>query len=101
MITITKPLYDWDALYERADGKGFGDPELSAKDDARYWFEIFLHEEHVDLNECDCPEDVIDEWLNDIDYVPLFDESGSWVCNIDKGRLWTVVGFTAYKEVAR
>ena len=83
-------LYDWDELYERADGSACGDPELNAKDEARNWLEGFLEEDGIELEWLESVEEEIDSWLARQSFVPMFNEDGSWVCNIDKGRLWCI-----------
>ena len=56
-------LYTWDDLYVRAEGTSWYDPELRAKDNARWILtEIIKEVEGYDIEECECPEAEID-WL--------------------------------------
>lgn len=73
-------LYTWDDLYKRADGTGFGDPELRAKDNARFILtEIIKEVEGYDIEDCECPEAEIDWFLDNTDEQYLFDEDGNLV----------------------
>lgn len=51
----------WDEIYERADGTGFGDPELRAKDIARCEVrELVFRKEGYDIETAEIPEDEVD-----------------------------------------
>lgn len=76
--TDTK-LYDWDGIYERKMDKGYGDPELTAYDNARYYIECCMTEEGIDVENAECPEEEIDFWLANQSFVILFDEDGNFV----------------------
>lgn len=77
---MDKKLYTWDELYERADGKGFGDPELKAKDEARYELaEEIKRKCSYDIEECEIPEEEIEYFLEKNKCEYLFDEAGSIV----------------------
>ena len=67
--------YTWDEIYQRADGCGFGEDNLKAKDNAREnvrWLALELGED--DLEKAECPEDEVDYYCNK--YNILFDENG-------------------------
>lgn len=69
--------YTWDELYERAAGKGFGEPELSAKDNARCELtEIIKEVEGYNIDDCEIPEEEIESFLEKSDKEYLFDENG-------------------------
>lgn len=76
---MNKELYTWDDLYERAEGKGCGDPELKAKDNARWKLAEIIKEEYgIDIEECESPEEEID-WFLDKNDIYLFDKDGHFV----------------------
>lgn len=67
--------YTFDDLYELADGSAFGDPRLDAKDNARWCMaEIIKEDTGVDVEECECPEDEIFDYLETHDV--FFDKDG-------------------------
>lgn len=73
-------LFTWDELYERADGKAYGSPELRAKDTARWELSAIIKTETgVDIEECEIPEDAIDYFLEHQKVEYLFDEDGAFV----------------------
>ena len=75
-----KELYTWDDLYERADGSAYGEPNLRAKDNARYVLgEIIKETEGYDIEECGNPEEEIEDFLERADREYLFDEDGNLV----------------------
>ena len=68
--------YTFDELYELADGSGFGDPRLDAKDNARWCMECIIKEDTgLDVNECECPEDEIFSYLETHEI--YFDKDGN------------------------
>ena len=69
-------LYTWDELYERAEGKGFGEPELSAKDNARWELTEIIKEVEYNIDDCEIPEEEIESFLEKSDKEYLFDENG-------------------------
>lgn len=73
-------MYTWDDLYKRADGAACGDPELKAKDNARFVLtEIIKELEGYDIDECEIPEEEIEYFLEKSDREYLFDEDGNLV----------------------
>ena len=75
-----KALHTWNDLYERADDKGYGSAELTAKDEARWQLqEIIFLKEKVDIEEYECPEEAIDTflWKSDDEY--WFDVNGNFI----------------------
>lgn len=73
-------MYTWDDLYKRADGAACGNPELKAKDNARFILtEIIKELEGYDIDECEIPEEEIDLFLENADREYLFDEDGNLV----------------------
>lgn len=55
----------WDEIYERANDKGYGSDELTAKDQARWEVRnLVLEKERVDIEEEECPEDEVDYYTN-------------------------------------
>ena len=77
---MRKELYTWDDLYKRAEGTGYGDPELKAKDNARCVLTLIIKTiEGYDIDECECPEEEIDGFLDNADREYLFDENGNLV----------------------
>lgn len=77
---MNEKLYTWDELYKRADGKGYGSDELTAKDNARWVLtEIIENERGYNIDDCECPEDEIDSFLWQSDKEYLFDEDGYFV----------------------
>lgn len=78
---MSDKLYTWDDLYERADDKGYGSPELTAKDEARYELRnMIMESQGYDIEECECPEEEIDCFLKGSVQKYLFDENGNFVC---------------------
>lgn len=68
--------YTWDMLYERADGAGCGDPELKAKDTARYSAgELMIKLDYPNPEEAECPEDEISDFCDK--YEVLFNQYGN------------------------
>ena len=69
--------YTWDEICEMAEDKGFGDPELTAKDNARYFVDCFVEEvlleDSPELDEI--PEETIEDYCNE--YKIRFNERGS------------------------
>lgn len=73
-------LYTWDDLYERADGTAYGDPELKAKDNARFILTGIIEElKGYNIDDCEIPEEEIDYFLENADRKYLFDEDGNLV----------------------
>lgn len=71
----TVDRFTFDDLYDLAIDRGYGDPRLTAKDNARYAVECLIQEEQGrDINECECPEDEIFDYLKDHEL--YFDEDG-------------------------
>lgn len=71
-------LYDWDEIYERADGFGYGSDELTAKDEARWQLRcLILDELGYDIEDRECPEEEIDFFLRERNEKVFFDESGN------------------------
>lgn len=83
-----KPVFTWDDLCERADGKGFGDPELTAKDEARWEIGGYILEtEGYDIEDTDVfesAEEMIGRYLED--HPKVFDVEGHLLN--DDGRRW-------------
>ena len=77
---MTKELYTWDDIYERADGTAYGDPELKAKDNARSILTGIIEElKGYNIDDCEIPEEEIDYFLENADREYLFDEDGNLV----------------------
>lgn len=75
-----KKLFTWDDLYDRADDKSYGSPELIAKDEAREELRnVIMESEGYDIDECECPEDEIDAFLNSSPNQYLFDNNGNLI----------------------
>ena len=73
-------LYTWDELYKRAEDKGFGEPELKAKDNARWELAEVIEEEcGYNIDDCEIPEEEIDGFLKNSSKKYLFNEDGSLV----------------------
>ena len=71
-------LYTWDDIYDRADGKGYGDDELMAKDNARWNVRnLAINNGYPDLEETECPEDMVEFYCEEFDI--LFNEDGNIV----------------------
>ncbi len=69
-------LYTWDGIYDRANGKGYGDDELTAKDNARWNVRnLAINNGYSDLEETECPEDMVEFYCEEFDI--LFDENGN------------------------
>ena len=77
--TTEQTLYDWDEIYERKTNKGFGDPELTAYDNARFYLESCMTEDGVDIDSLENIEEEIDHWLTKQPFIILFDEDGNFV----------------------
>lgn len=72
--------YTWDDLYEIADSAACGDPELKAKDNARFILTEIIEElKGYNIDECEIPEEEIDYFLKNADRDYLFDENGNLV----------------------
>ena len=70
--------YTWDDLYARAEGCAFLSPELKAKDEARYQIaELIKKEKNYNIEDCDCPEDEIENYLEHRSRPLFFDERGN------------------------
>lgn len=94
---MEEKLYTWDDLYERADGTGFGDPELTAKDKARFQLtEIIQRECGYNIDDCEIPEEEIDGFLWESDKEYLFDEDGNLIKLVKKHQLF--VGAFYYEK---
>lgn len=51
----------WNDIYERAIDKGCGEPELKAKDNARWQVrELVLEKENYDIETAEIPENEVD-----------------------------------------
>jgi hypothetical protein len=71
-------LYTWDDVYDRADGKRYGDDELTAKDNARWNVRnLAINNGYPDLEETECPEDMVEFYCEEFDI--LFNEDGNIV----------------------
>lgn len=82
---MKEKLYTWDNLYEKADGTGFGDPELTAKDEARAELTIIIEAVcGYNIDDCEIPEEEIENFLEKSDKEYLFDERGNLVMEIMK-----------------
>lgn len=56
--------YTWNEIFERAQNAGHLSQELKAKDNARGVLrELIKEKTGVDINECEVPEDAIDQFL--------------------------------------
>ena len=68
--------YTWNDLYERAMDTAFGDPELSAKDEARFQANNYAMDKgYEDAEEAEIPEDRIEDYCDDLGL--RFDENGN------------------------
>lgn len=68
--------YTWDDLYERAMDTAFGDPELRAKDEARFQANNYAMDKgYEDAEEAEIPEDRIEDYCDDLGL--RFDENGN------------------------
>ena len=68
--------YTWDELFDEAVDKGFGSPELQAKDEARWQVRCFILElEEDDIDVAECPEDEVEKYCNMYDI--RFDRNGN------------------------
>lgn len=77
---MKKELYTWDDLYERAEGAACGDPNLRAKDNARFILrEIIKETKGYDIEECEIPEEEIESFLKEESQQYLFDENGNLI----------------------
>lgn len=83
--------YSWDELYTRADGCACHSPELRAKDEARGQLgELIKREKGYDIEECECPEEEIEHFLDNRERPLFFDEDGNILNTI-----WFRVGMEA------
>lgn len=70
--------YTWDELFVRAEGCAFLSPELKAKDEARFQIgELIKKEKTYNIEDCDCPEDEIEYYLEHRSRPLFFDERGN------------------------
>ena len=77
---MKKNLYTWDELYDKADGAACGDIELKAKDNARWILTRIIKElKGVNIDECECPEEEIELFLENANIEYLFDEDGNLI----------------------
>ena len=77
---MKKKLYTWDDLYERAEDAACGEPNLRAKDNARFVLREIIEEiKGYDIEECEIPEEEIEIFLEKADRKYLFDEYGNLV----------------------
>ena len=66
----------WDEIYERADGAGFGEPALNAKDEARYQVACTMRElGYPDPEKEEIPEESIEDFCENLNVE--FDECGN------------------------
>lgn len=65
----------WDDLYKAAMDKGYGEPELKAKDTARGEVSILMRQLGDDPERYECPEDAIEDFCNK--YNVTFNEAGN------------------------
>lgn len=65
----------WDDLYKAAMDKGYGEPELKAKDTARGEVSILMRQLGDDPERYECPEDAIEAFCNK--YNVTFNEAGN------------------------
>lgn len=79
-------LYSWEQLYMLANGKGMGEPELEAKDNARAQIEQRAAEEGYDLKAYESIEDGIDRFLEVYPQYDGFDIDGNMWDNWKGGR---------------
>lgn len=69
--------YTWNDLYDLALDKGFGDPELKAKDEARHQIRCLAMDlGYNDLDDAECPEDMVE------DYCEQFEAKFDWQGNL-------------------
>lgn len=70
----------WNEIFEAAIETACWSPELKAKDTARaYVTDICLEVFGVNIDDCECPEDAIDEFLSEHPEYDKFDESGRMI----------------------
>lgn len=74
-----KSAVTWEDIYNRAIDKGCGSPELRAKDEARWQITQIMLEQGINPDEADCPEECIEDFMNDDVRDYLFDENGNLV----------------------
>lgn len=72
-------MFTWNELYQRAMEKSYGDPELEAKDNARYEIGIIAEQYGVNIEEDECPEDAIDFFLAEHKELDRFDIDGHMI----------------------
>ena len=73
-------LYTWDDIYDRALDAGYGDDELTAKDNARWILTGIIEElKGFNIDECECPEEEIEWFLENTNKEYLFDIDGNLV----------------------
>ena len=78
-----KKYLTWHEIFTNAEGAGFGDPKLRAKDNARAGLEELMSEQCFDPGEYDGVEDAVEEFLENWDVV--FDYLGHLVHYEKKG----------------
>lgn len=79
------PLYDWDELYEMAEGAPFGSVELTSKDNARAFLESEIQKySDIDINSCENVEEAIDKFLEESDEYYAFDIDGNFITTVAK-----------------
>lgn len=72
--------YTWDELYTRAEGSGYGDPELRAKDEARFVLTGIIEEQTgVCVDDLEIPEEGIESFLLNTPVKYLFTADGNLV----------------------
>lgn len=76
-------LLTWDDIYTNALETGFLSRELKAKDNAREELKILIQQDKgVNIDDTECPEDTIDDWLKEQEEVPYFDSNGNLIARI-------------------
>ncbi|MBO4704841.1 MAG: Eco57I restriction-modification methylase domain-containing protein [Spirochaetaceae bacterium] len=81
-----KDRLSWDDIYNAAMGKGFGDPELTAKDNARGQIAEYALSFGIDIEAADSPEDAIDDFLENHNEV-FFNKNGNLIIDYDVNKL--------------
>ena len=78
-------FYTWDEIFDNALGKGWNDPELKAKDTARWQLGLFAKDLFgIDIEEAEIPEDAIESFLKDHPEYDCFDERGNPILGYPK-----------------
>ena len=73
-------MMTWGEIFDRAVNAPFGSPELKVKDTARAYITDFgLDAYGINIDDCECPEDAIDEFLSEHPEYDKFDESGRMI----------------------